>query len=101
MTALMEEHVERQRRCCARIQEEHGVLAASLAAAAAAAHAATKLRADNAAKATEMKERYEDAVLETQASLAALVGKWQRSSRSWARSGRSGASTSAQGRFGG
>ena len=56
MTALVEEHAERQRRCCARIQEEHGVLAASLEAAAAA-HAAAKLRADNAAEATEMKER--------------------------------------------
>ena len=62
MTALMEEHVEGQRRFCAWIQEEHGVLAASLEAAAA--HAAAKLRADNAAEATEMKERYEAAASE-------------------------------------
>ena len=72
MTVLVEEHAERQRRCCARIQEEHGVLVASLEAAAAA-HTAAILRADNAAEATEMKERYEAATSEAQASLAALV----------------------------
>ena len=41
--------------------------------AAAAAHAAAKLCADNAAEATETKERYEAAASEAQASLAALV----------------------------
>ena len=49
MTALVEEHTARQRRCRARIQEERGALAASLEAATAAA----KLRADHAAEATE------------------------------------------------
>ena len=56
------------------IQEEYRVLAASLEAVASThAAAAAKLRADYAAKATETKERYEAAVSEAQASLAALM----------------------------
>ena len=49
MTALVEEHAARQRRCRARIQEEQGALTASLEAVRAAA----KLRADHVADATE------------------------------------------------
>ena len=37
MTALVEEHTARQRRFHARIQEEHGALAASLGAAGSCA----------------------------------------------------------------
>ena len=73
MMALVEEHSARQRRCRGRIQEEHGVLMASLEAAAAPAAAAAKLRAGHAIKATEMKERYKTAALEAQASLVGLV----------------------------
>jgi len=59
MTALVEEHTARQRRCHERIQEEHGALTASLETAAAA-HAE---RAEKKAEQERRRLRQESAAL--------------------------------------